>query len=81
MLLSLNRGAAIRRGRGRHAPTAGKEPRRYGSRSASAAGWHAWAYDNRRETRVRPIVDGFVPASAEDLIRRILPLLTGDPMR
>ena len=42
--------------------------------------WHAWAYDNRRETRGRMILDGFVPASAEDLIYRIRPLVSGDPI-
>ena len=42
--------------------------------------WHAWAYDDRRETRVRTILDGFVPASAEELVRRIRPLVSGDPI-
>ena len=42
--------------------------------------WHAWAYDIERETRVRTILDGFVPASAEELVRRIRPLFSGDPI-
>ena len=42
--------------------------------------WHAWAYDNERETRVRTILDGFAPASAEELVRRIRPLVSGDPI-
>ncbi|MDE0703782.1 MAG: hypothetical protein OXH59_08680 [Rhodospirillaceae bacterium] len=42
--------------------------------------WHAWAYDNQRETRVRTILDRFVPASAEELVRRIRPLVSGEPI-
>ena len=40
--------------------------------------WHAWLYDHDRETRVRHLLDGFVPSTAEDLIHRIAPLITGD---
>ena len=42
--------------------------------------WHAWAYENERETRVRTILDGFAPASAEELVRRIRPLVSGEPI-
>lgn len=42
--------------------------------------WHAWVYDNERETRGRTILDGFLPRNAEDLIRRIRPLVSGDPI-
>ena len=42
--------------------------------------WHAWLYDHEREARVRQILDGFVPSGAEDLIHRIHPLVSGDPI-
>ena len=42
--------------------------------------WHAWLYDHRNETRGRTVLDRFVPGGAEDLIRRIRPLVSGDPI-
>ena len=42
--------------------------------------WHAWLYDHEREARGRQVLDGFVPSTAEDLIHRIAPLITGDPI-
>ena len=42
--------------------------------------WHAWLYDHRSETRGRTVLDRFVPGGAEDLIRRIRPLVSGDPI-
>ncbi len=42
--------------------------------------WHAWVYDNERETRARTLLEGFVPRGAEDLIHRISPLVGGDPI-
>ena len=42
--------------------------------------WHAWLYDHEREVRVRQVLDGFVPGTAEELIHRIAPLITGDPI-
>ena len=42
--------------------------------------WHAWLYDHEREARGRQVLDGFIPSTAEDLIHRIAPLITGDPI-
>ena len=42
--------------------------------------WHAWLYDHEHETIVRHSLDRFVPSNADELIRRILPLISADPI-
>ena len=42
--------------------------------------WHAWLYDHDREARAQHLLDGFVPNSAEELIHRVAPLISGDPI-